>query len=96
MKIKEGSIITGPYCKPTDGHQYLYYESYHADHMKRSIIVSQTLRLKRICSEKNNLNVHVEDFQILSRKRNILTILLRSKLKRPLDSLQVMKIIAKK
>ena len=78
MKIKEGSIITGPYCKPTDGHQYLYYESYHADHMKRSIIVSQTLRLKRICSEKNNLNVHVEDFQILSRKRNILTILLRS------------------
>ena len=79
-----------------DGHQYLHYDSCHADHIKRSIIFSQTLRLKRICSEKNDLNVDVEDLQIWSRKRDVLSIVLRSKLKRPLDSLQVMKIIAKK
>ena len=54
-KIKEGRIITDLYCKPTDGHQYLHYDSCHADHIKRSIIFSQTLRLKRICSEKNYL-----------------------------------------
>ena len=63
IKIKEGRIITDLYCKPTDGHQYLHYDSCHADHIKRSIIFSQTLRLKRICSEKNDLNVHVEDLK---------------------------------
>ena len=96
MKIKVTRIITDLYCKPTDGHRYLHYDSCHADHIKRSIIFSQTLRLKRICSEKNDLNVDVEDLQIWSRKRDVLSIVLRSKLKRPLDSLQVIKIIAKK
>ena len=43
-KIKEGKIITYLYCKPTDGHQYLHYHSCHADHVKRLIIFSQTLR----------------------------------------------------
>ena len=52
IKIKEGRIITDLYCKPTDGHQYLQYDSCHADHIKTSIIFSQRLRLKRICSEK--------------------------------------------
>ena len=56
IKIKEGRIITDLYCKPADDHQYLHYDSCHADHIKRSIIFSQTLRLKRICSEKSDLN----------------------------------------
>ena len=64
IKIKEGRIITDLYRKPTDGHQYLHYDSCHADHIKRLIIFSQTLRLKRICSEKNGPNVHVEDLKI--------------------------------
>ena len=69
IKISEGRIITDLYCKPTDGHQYLHYDSCHADHIKRLIIFSPTLRLKRICSEKNNLNVHVEYLNIWFRKR---------------------------
>ena len=68
IKTKERRIITDLYCKPTDGHQYLHYDSCHADHIKRSIIFCQTLRLKRICSEKNDLNVHVEDLQTWFRK----------------------------
>ena len=63
IKIKEGKIITDLYCKPTDCHQYFHYDLCHARHIKRSIIFSQTLRLKRICSEKNDLNVHVEDLK---------------------------------
>ena len=55
IKIKEGRIITDFYCEPMDGHHYLHYDSCHADHIKRSIIFSQSLRLKRICSEKNVL-----------------------------------------
>ena len=69
IKIKEGRIITDLNCKPTDGHQYLHYDSCHVDHTKRSIIYSQTLRLKRICSEKNDLNVHVENLKTWLRKR---------------------------
>ena len=63
IKINEGRIITDFYCKPMDGHQYLHYDSCHADHLKKSLIFSQTLRLKRICYEKNDLNVHVEDLK---------------------------------
>ena len=61
IKIKEGEIITDIYCKTTDDNQYLHYDLCHIDHIKRSIIFSQTLRLKRICSEKKDLNTHVED-----------------------------------
>ena len=61
IKIKEGRIITDLHCKPTDDHEYLHYDSSHADHIKWSIIFSQTLRLKRIFSEKNDLNLHVEE-----------------------------------
>ena len=68
IKIKEGRIITDLYCKPTHGNQCLY-DSCHPNHIKRSIIFSQTLRLKRICSEKNELNVHVEDLKMWFRKR---------------------------
>ena len=51
-----------------DGHQYLHYGSCHGNYIKRSIILSQALRLKRICSEKNDLNVLIEDLQIWFRK----------------------------
>ena len=68
-KIKEGWIITDLYFKPADGNQYLYYDSCHDDHIKRSIIFSQTLRLKRICFEKNDLNVHAEDLKTWFCKR---------------------------
>ena len=68
-KIKEVRIITDLYCKPTNGHQYLHYDSCHADHIKRSIKFSQTLRVKKICSEKSDPNVHVEDLKTWFRKR---------------------------
>ena len=45
-----GKLITSLYSKPTDCHQYLHYESCHLDHTKGSIVYSQALRLKRLCS----------------------------------------------
>ena len=96
-KMKEDRTITDLYCKPADDHQSLHYDLCHADHMKRLIIFSQKLRLKRLCSEKNDLNAHVEDLKIYGFvKGGILIILSRNRLKRPLGSLQMMKIIAKK
>ena len=67
-----------------DGHQYLHYDSCHADHIKRSIIFSQTLRLKRICSEKNDLNVHVEDLKTWFRKRGYPDFLIKEQVEKAL------------
>ena len=94
IKIKEGRVIADIYCKSTNGHQYLHYDSCHADHIKRSIIFSQTLQLKRICSEKNNLNVHVEDLKAWICYRGYPDQLIKEQVKRPSDSHQVMKIMA--
>ena len=96
IKIQEITIVTDLYCKPTNGHQYLHHDSCHADQIKRSFIFTQTL-LKRTCSENNDVNVHVEDLKTWFCKRGYPgTILLRNGLKRPIDSVRVMKIIAKK
>ena len=61
IKLKDGKIVTDLYCKPTDSHQYLNYDSCHAKHIKISIIFSQTLRLKKIWSQKCDLDSHVKE-----------------------------------
>ena len=45
------SLKTDLYTKETDTHQFLEFSSCHPFHVKRSIPYSQTLRLRRICSE---------------------------------------------
>ena len=63
IKIKNGRISTDLYSKPVDSHQYLHYNSCHPEHIKKSIIYSQTLRLRRICSERKDLKSHVRDLK---------------------------------
>jgi hypothetical protein len=43
-------VYTDLYCKPTDSHNYLLYESSHPDHLKKSLPYSQLLRVRRICT----------------------------------------------
>ena len=50
IKIKNERLSPDFYSKPVDNHQYLHYSSCHAEHIKKSVIYSQTLRLRRICS----------------------------------------------
>ena len=52
IKLTDGKIVTDLYCKSADSHQYLHYDSCHAEHIKRSIIFSETLRLKRFALKK--------------------------------------------
>ena len=85
IKIKEGRLITDLYCKPTDGHQDLHYDSCHADHIKRSIIFNQKLRLNRICYGKNDFNVHVEDLKIWFHKRVYPDYLIKEQVERALS-----------
>ena len=55
VRVNHGEFITNLYCKPTAGHQYLHLESCYPSHTKSSIIFSQALRMKRICSKKSDL-----------------------------------------
>ena len=57
-----------PLYKPTDTHQYLMPTSCHPKHCTNSILYSQSLRCRRMCSNK-------EDFQIRVRelKQHLLT-----------------------
>ena len=51
------------YCKATDCHQYLHYDSCHPDHMKKSSIYSQGLRIKRLCSDNHKLQKHLQNLK---------------------------------
>ena len=62
-------IFTGFYSQPTDSHQYLYYDSCHAEHITRSIAFSQTLLLTRICPQKSDLHSHLKELKNWFSKR---------------------------
>ena len=49
--VTDTSIKTSICRKPTDRPTYLMYHSFHPQHIKSSIIFSQHLRLKRMCSD---------------------------------------------
>ena len=59
VRVNHVEFITDLYCKPTDGHQYLHYESCHRSHTKSSIIFSQALRMRRNCRKKGDLIANV-------------------------------------
>ena len=60
VSIKEDSIQTDLYCKPTDAHNYLLFSSSHPRSCKTSIPYSQFLRIKRICSNLEDFDKHAK------------------------------------
>ena len=69
VKLLEGKIKTDLYIKETDRHQYLHYSSSHPNHTKRSIVFSQALRMKRICSEEEDFKTHIREMKSWFQKR---------------------------
>ena len=63
VKLNEGKISTDLYIKSTDRHQYLHFTSSHPNHTKRSIVHSQGLRVKRICSEKEDFLKYMREIK---------------------------------
>ena len=57
---------TSRYIKPTDRHTYLMYCSFHPHHIKSSIVFSQLIRLKRICSD---ISEYEHEVKILTQHR---------------------------
>ena len=58
-----GAFQTDVFSKPTDAHQYLNFKSCHAPHIRKGIPYSQALRLKRICSDENNLKIRLQELK---------------------------------
>ena len=47
VHLLDDKISTNLYIKPTHRDQYLHYSSSHSDHIKKSVVYSQTLRHKK-------------------------------------------------
>ena len=67
--LSNGKLITSLYSKLTDCHQYLHYGSCHPEHTKRSIVYSQALRIKSVCSEESNFDENSLNLRSWSLKR---------------------------
>lgn len=59
VKLHSNSLSTSVYYKPTDNHQFLHFESAHPLSLKKSIVYSQCLRIKRICSDNEDFNTEI-------------------------------------
>ena len=66
----DGKLYTDLYCKDTDSHSYLHFESAHPDNCKNSLPYSQMLRIKRICSKRTDYLKHVRNMIGYFRARN--------------------------
>ena len=69
VDIVHGKLITSLFVKPNDRHQYLHYSSSHPEHTKRSIIYSQTLRLKSLCSLEKDFKEKLSEMKSWFLKR---------------------------
>ena len=55
VSLENASVTTNVHTKSTD-HQYLHCSSSHPDHIKNSIIYSQTLRSSNICTYEEDFD----------------------------------------
>ena len=59
VSLIEQHLETDLYCKSTDCHQFLDFNSAHPIHIKKSIVFSQGLRIKRLCSSNVAFENHL-------------------------------------
>ena len=58
VHLTDGVLWTDLYCKPTDSHNYLNFDSAHPRHSFKAIPYSQFLRLRRICTNDSDFYRH--------------------------------------
>jgi len=69
VTIQDKKLCTQLYSKPTDAHLYLRTDSCHPQHTFNSIPYSQALRIKRICSNPDDTNIHLQSLSTHLQKR---------------------------
>ena len=70
ISIKDGKLKTNLFVKPSNSQLYLDYNSNHPKHCKTGIIYGQALRIVERCSEREDVNLHLENLKgkLLARK----------------------------
>ena len=63
VSVCDDKLTTDLHVKPTDRHLYLHYTLEHPNHTKWSFKYSQTLRISKICSYKNDFEKHLEQMK---------------------------------
>ena len=58
---KDGKLVFDLYCKPTDKHCYLHFQSNHPHSQKLAGPYSQYLHIRRICSNLSDFEKHAEN-----------------------------------
>ena len=86
VKIQQGEFVTDLYYKSTNGHQYLHFDSCHASHTKTSVVYSQDLRMKRICSRRSDLIINIIRLKDWFRERGFPEEIVNKETKRALES----------
>ena len=81
VSINGEEFETDLYCKPTNCHQFLEFNSAHPIHNKKSIVYSKGLRIPRKMHLKNTLKVYVLGLASAVIPKNWLTIKLGGFLK---------------
>ena len=65
VNLFQNKLITYLYVKPTDTHKYLNYTSSHPEYNRKSIVYSQTLRLRRMYSFETDFVKHKNEMKIM-------------------------------
>ena len=76
------------YFKPTDCHQFLDFNSPHPIHLKKSIVYSQGLRIKRLCSSNVAFENHLESLKCWCQNRGYPKTMVDIQLKRVTETRQ--------
>ena len=63
VSVEGDYLKTNLYSKPTDCHQFLDFRSSHPMHVKKSIIYSQGLRIKRLCSSDVDFDNNLKEME---------------------------------
>ena len=69
LSTEDDRVTTSVFTKPTDSHSYLMYNSFHPQHLLKSIPFSQFLRIRRLCSNDEDFHKQADLFAHFFRNR---------------------------
>ena len=85
VRINGEKFETDLYCKHTDCHQFPEFNSAHPIYNKKSVVYSQGLCIKRLCSKKETFEKHLEGLHSWSGKRSYPKEILENEIRRVLE-----------
>ena len=88
VSLIDQHLETDLYCKPTDCHQFLDFNSAHPVHIKKSIVFGPGLRIKRLCPSNVAFKNHLESLKAWFQNRGYPKTLVENQLKPVIETRQ--------